>query len=339
MSVYTKTGDNGKTMLQNGTPIQKHHPIIQAMAALDELNAHLGIIKSHLPSEPTNDIEKIQKTIMAMLALISTAEQSPTANTGFDELFADEVTALETKIDAINSVLPPITSFVTYGTTSKSAAIDLARAVARRAETNLAQIAETSSYAKATLAYINRLSDFLYVKARYEDFKQAVTQAVKESMPPTKHIGEQQRNLESNLDVSRHKTYDITLIQAKTMLERIECIAKERNQSIVAACVNAAASPVAIHVMDGAFLVSYEAALAKAYTAAALKMPTADLSRLVQPGQQFYGLESIGSGKILPIGGGIPLFNSEGHLIGAIGISGGTAEEDHELASLASKHI
>jgi len=316
MSIYTKTGDKGKTMIQNGSPIPKHHPIIQAMAALDELNAHLGMVKSLYPTGQADDIEKIQKTVMSVLSLISTAEKSP-LNTAIDTIFEDEVTALESQIDAINTILPPITSFVTYGASPKSAVLDLARAVARRAETKLSEIAETSGYARATLSYMNRLSDLLYIKARYEDFEQAVVQAVKSALPPTPP-----------------GTNKLTLTQAKHLLENIEHKAKDKNLPIVAACVNAEGNPIAIHVMDGALLISYEAALAKAYTAAALKMPTADLHKLVQPGQQFYGLEAIGDGKILPIGGGVPLQDPDGHIIGAIGVSGGTAEQDHELASL-----
>ena len=350
MSIYTKTGDAGITMLQDGKPIPKHHPVIQAMAALDELNAHVGMVRSQISTaEPPDDIEQIQKNIMTIMSLISTtagkkppahsrtghktAESNPALtgsglSTGWDEIFADEVTVLESKIDKLTSVMPAMTSFVTYGTCPKSATIDLARAVARRAETSLTQIAETCLYAKTTLAYINRLSDYLYVKARYADFEHTVTQAVKDVLSKTDtsaHSGE--------ISPEAPTANCINLTQAKSMLEKIEHKAKESNLPIVAACVNASGNPVALHVMDGAFLISYEAALAKAYTSAALKMPTAELNRLVQPGQPFYGLESIGGGKILPIGGGVPLFDRDGQLVGAIGVSGGTAEQDHELAN------
>ena len=160
---------------------------------------------------------------------------------------------------------------MTYGTCPKSAALDLTRAVARRAETNLTQIAETSGYAGATLAYVNRLSDFLYVKARHADFEHTVTQAVMDTLK----------------DVSASKfsgTNTLTLPQAKALLEKIERKASEMNLPIVVACVNAAGNPIAVHVMNGALLISNEAAWAKAYTSAALKMPTADLYPLVQPG-------------------------------------------------------
>jgi len=341
MSIYTKTGDNGKTMLQNGKPISKHHPIIQALAVLDELNAHMGMITSRYShTDGTDDFEAIQKNIMMIMSLISTAEKSPpayssntTSNaskissqaTGWDEIFEDEVAILESKIDALTSMLPPMTSFVTYGTCQKSALLDLARTVVRRAETKITQASETSGYAKTTLSYVNRLSDFLYIKARYADFEHTITQMVKDALDGI------------NASATSQKTDNLNLSQAKTILEKIEHKAKEKNLTVVAACVNASGNPIAVHVMDGAFLISYEAALAKAYTSAALKMPTAALSQLVQPGRQFYGLETIGGGKILPIGGGVPLFDREGSLIGAIGVSGGTADEDHELASIANQ--
>jgi len=311
-------------MLQDGIPIPKHHPTIQALAALDELNAHIGVIKSQL-ADPQLEYEQIQKTIMSIMSLVSTtSNKKPTSyspiSQGSHEFFTDETKALEASIDKISTMMPAIKTFVTYGMCEVSANLDLARAVARRAETCLSQAAETSDYAQWALPYVNRLSDYLYIKARYADFENTVIQAVKEALStksPTPAI-----------------RTEITLAQAKTLIENIEAKAKAINLPVVAACCNAAGNPIAVHVMDGALLVSYEGAIAKAYTAAALKMPTAELSKLVQPGQPFYGLETLGGGKLLPIGGGVPIFGTDGSLIGAIGVSGGTAEQDHHLASI-----
>ena len=335
MSIYTKTGDNGQTKLQDGISIPKHHPIIQAMAALDELNAHLGMIKSHIsPSEPTDEYEQLQKTIMAIMSLISYTSENKHNNSeiALDNYFIDETSFLESQIDKINATIPTATGFVTYGSCKKSSQLDIARAVTRRAETFLSQAAEHTSYAKAAFAYINRLSDFLYVKARYADFEHFITQAVETALGETRKITDQVQRPYVDSDEINFNTNQMTLPQAKTLLEKIERKAAAQNLPIVAACCNAAGNPVAVHVMDNSLLISYEAAIAKAHTAASLKMPTASLSQLVQPGQPFYGLETLGSGKITAIGGGVPLFNKSNHLIGAIGISGGTAEEDHELA-------
>jgi len=313
MSIYTKAGDNGKTTLQDGIPILKHHVIIQALAALDELNSYIGVIKSQ---QPSNELDEIQQNLMTAMGLLSTKSSKTTHfhSQGLEEYFLDETKKLETKIDALNTVMPTVKSFVTYGTCPQSANLDLARAITRRAETKLSQAAEKSNYAKTAFAYINRLSDYLYTKARYADFEYTVTQEVQKALSMA------------------HETNELTLTKAKHLLEQIEHEAHKAHLPIVAAICNAAGSPIAVHVMDNALLISYEAAIAKAYTAAALKMPTSAVGKLVQPGQPFYGLEALGSGKILPIGGGVPLFNKKGNLIGAIGVSGGTAIQDEELA-------
>ena len=83
--------------------------------------------------------------------------------------------------------------------------------------------------------------------------------------------------------------------------------------------------------MDGAFLVSFDVAVRKAYTSVAVKMSTMELSKLAQPGQTFYGLDKLEGGKIVIFGGGVPLIHN-GVIIGGLGISGGTGEEDHSLA-------
>ena len=90
-------------------------------------------------------------------------------------------------------------------------------------------------------------------------------------------------------------------------------------------------NPIAVHVMDGAFLVSFDVALKKAYTSVAVKMSTMELSALAQPGGTFYGVDKMDGGKIVIFGGGVPL-KSEDTIIGGLGISGGTGEEDHSLA-------
>jgi len=354
LSIYTKIGDGGKTTLQDGIPIPKHHPIVIALAALDELNAHLGVVKSQpAHTESAAEYGHIQKNIMTAMSLLSaTSEKRPRvrhstgayssqakSNTDGDwgKYFAGETGILESKIDATASAIPPSKSFVTYGACPGSATLDLARAVARRAETCLTLAAEKSEYIQVALPYINRLSDFLYIKARYADFEYTVMRAVRDvlneadagKLPRYTPASRQSPTLLNEVNTFN----ELTLAQAKTLLEKIESNAEAMNLPITTVCCNAAGNPIAAHVMDNSLIISYEAAMAKAFTAASLKMPTLALSKLVQPGQPFYGLESLGGGKIIPIGGGVPIFGQDSRLIGAIGVSGGTAEQDHELAS------
>ena len=123
----------------------------------------------------------------------------------------------------------------------------------------------------------------------------------------------------------------ITLQLAKQLMEIIEKRAEAVGLKAVIALCNAHGNPIAVHCMDDAFLVSYDVATKKAYTSVAVKMSTMELSKIAQPGQTFYGVDKLDGGKIIIFGGGIPL-KVEGKIVGGLGISGGTGEQDHDLA-------
>ena len=130
--------------------------------------------------------------------------------------------------------------------------------------------------------------------------------------------------------VSRIKG-SVSLELAKKLMDRVEAYARSKGMACVIAVDDAHGNPVAVHVMENAFLVSYQVATQKAYTAVAVKMSTMALSRIVQPGGTFYGLEAMHDGKIVAFGGGVPL-KIEGTIVGGLGISGGTGEEDNDVA-------
>ena len=123
----------------------------------------------------------------------------------------------------------------------------------------------------------------------------------------------------------------ITLEESKRLMEEIEAEAKRRGLSAVIAVCGPDGNPIGVHVMDGAFLVSFDVATKKTYTSAAVKMSTMELSRLAQPGGTFYGVDKLDGGKIVIFGGGVPLKVGD-TIIGGLGVSGGTSEEDHSLA-------
>ena len=127
------------------------------------------------------------------------------------------------------------------------------------------------------------------------------------------------------------KPKKITLENAKEILEKSEIKAKEMNISVVVAIVDDSGNLIAQHRMDDALLISIPTAYSKAYTAIALKMSTEKFSKLVLPGQPLYGLKYLEGGKLCPLGGGIPLIRN-GIFIGAIGVSGGSVEEDIIIA-------
>ena len=137
--------------------------------------------------------------------------------------------------------------------------------------------------------------------------------------------------------VSRIKG-SVSLELAKKLMDRVEAYARSRGMACVIAVDDAHGNPVAVHVMENAFLVSYLVATQMAYTAVAVKMSTMELSRMVQPGGTFYGLEAMHDGKIVAFGGGVPL-KIEGTIVGGLGISGGTGEEDNDVAVYGLKEF
>ena len=124
----------------------------------------------------------------------------------------------------------------------------------------------------------------------------------------------------------------LTLAKAVKLMSAVEDRARAMGKKIAVAVVNAEGNTVAVHVMDGAYLVSCEVAQEKAYTSVAVKMPTIELQKLCQPGETFYGLQA--NEKLVIFGGGVPLAVGD-RIIGGLGISGGTGEEDHALCEYA----
>lgn len=128
------------------------------------------------------------------------------------------------------------------------------------------------------------------------------------------------------------KSHSMTLKLAVALIERVEEKAISMKLPVVIAVSDQSANPVAVHSMDGAYIASYDIAVNKAYTSAGLKMSTAKLGELSQPGGELYGIQNTGQGRLVIFGGGEPL-EADGRIIGALGVSGGTLKQDTELAA------
>ena len=124
----------------------------------------------------------------------------------------------------------------------------------------------------------------------------------------------------------------MTLSLAKKLAKAVEDKAEEMGLRIVVSISDAGARPVLTECMDDAYIASYDVAFNKAYTVVALKMPTITLKGLSQPGESLYGIQFTNGGKIVIFGGG-ELLEVDGKIIGALGVSGGTAEQDTMLAA------
>ena len=130
---------------------------------------------------------------------------------------------------------------------------------------------------------------------------------------------------------------DMSLSAARMLSERVREKAKEMGVNAVVAVSNKAARTVLVECMDDSFIASYDIAVGKAYTVSALKMSTSELKKLAQPGGSLYGIQFTNEGKIVIFGGGEPLYNREGCLIGGLGVSGGTEAQDTALAEYGKK--
>ena len=124
----------------------------------------------------------------------------------------------------------------------------------------------------------------------------------------------------------------MTLALAVKLIEKVEAKAAEWGMRVVTAVSDASGRPVAVHCMDGAYIGSFDVALNKTYTSVAFQMSTAKLGTLSQPGESLYGFQFTNGGKIVIFGGG-EVLERNGKMIGALGVSGGTAKQDTDLAA------
>ena len=129
---------------------------------------------------------------------------------------------------------------------------------------------------------------------------------------------------------------EMTLKLAKKLAEKVEAEAAKIGVNAVVAVSNSGARPVLVECMDDSYIASYDVAFQKAYTVVALKMSTIDLKALSQPNQPLYGIQFTNNCQIVIFGGGVPL-KVNGKIVGGLGVSGGSEEQDTYLAEFGGK--
>ncbi len=129
----------------------------------------------------------------------------------------------------------------------------------------------------------------------------------------------------------------MTLELANALCDYVKIEASKMGVNAVVAVTNSGANPVSIQCMNDSYIASYDIALNKAFTVVSLKMPTSTLKPLAQPGGSLYGIQFTNNGRIVIFGGGVPLYNKEGKIIGGLGVSGGSEEQDTLLADLGGE--
>ncbi|TLX71287.1 MAG: cob(I)yrinic acid a,c-diamide adenosyltransferase [Thaumarchaeota archaeon] len=163
VKIYTKTGDDGSTGLIGGKRIRKSNPRIIAYGAVDELNSSLGIIlSSKLDVDIADLLIRIQNDLFVVGADLANLDLKNTSN----RITVDMVQFLEESIDELEKELSSITYFILPGGDSIASQLHMARAISRRAETNIVHLTEFEEINKACQIYLNRLADLLFVLAR-----------------------------------------------------------------------------------------------------------------------------------------------------------------------------
>jgi cob(I)alamin adenosyltransferase len=171
MKIYTGTGDGGKTSLFSGERIAKDDARIEAYGAVDELNAVVGALLAALPEGPQRaeierQLTRVQSDLFHVGAWLATTPGSPSAG-HLPPLTPEPGERLEKEIDAMQAQLPELNAFILPGGHPAAAWAHMARTVCRRAERRAVVLAAGSASTENLLVYLNRLSDYFFVLARY----------------------------------------------------------------------------------------------------------------------------------------------------------------------------
>jgi cob(I)alamin adenosyltransferase len=167
--IYTRKGDAGTTALGGGQRVPKDAPRVSTYGTVDELNSHLGVVLAASPAPRlVRELERIQNELFHLGSDLCFLE-SDKARLDLPQIEARHVEALERLMDELNATVGPLENFVLPGGTPAAAALHVARTVCRRAEREVIALAREEAIGTHVVAYLNRLSDALFVMARYDN--------------------------------------------------------------------------------------------------------------------------------------------------------------------------
>ena len=167
--LYTKTGDDGTTSLFSGKRVSKHHVRIKAYGTVDELNAWIGLIRNdEIAAETNSFLIKIQYELMTIASQLADDTSAITQNLSgkIIPITFENITEIESQIDKINSELPELKNFIIPGGHVLISYTHLARCTCRRAERFITELKDREEVSSVVIAYINRLSDYLFILSR-----------------------------------------------------------------------------------------------------------------------------------------------------------------------------
>lgn len=167
--IYTKTGDDGTTALGSRLRVHKNDLRVETYGTIDELNSMIGLALSFgLEEKIATELKIVQNTLLHLGSDLAFPEDDKKA-WQVPRIEDKHVTGLESKIDEINSLVGPLENFILPGGTQGAAALQVARAICRRAERMVVSLSQSQAVKWLNLVYLNRLSDLLFVMGRYEN--------------------------------------------------------------------------------------------------------------------------------------------------------------------------
>ena len=170
MKIYTKTGDKGLTSLYTGERVDKNSLRVQTYGAIDEIDSALGIARAFVEVEDVREkIFALQKLLPRLMADFASLNREPL-------ITFDDVNNLESEMDALEEILPPLREFLIPGKTKGGAFLDLARTITRRAERLSCELSKTELIHESDKIFLNRLSDYCFLLMRKEDLNCTYTQ-------------------------------------------------------------------------------------------------------------------------------------------------------------------
>ncbi|GAA0721181.1 cob(I)yrinic acid a,c-diamide adenosyltransferase [Clostridium malenominatum] len=314
-NIYTQKGDRGETGLFGGSKIWKDDLRVQCYGSIDETNSNIGLAYSLIKDHDMRSIlNHIQKKLFILGAELASDDKGLALLS--DRIMEKDVAYLEEVIDKYQRELGEQKGFIVPGSTTASAMLHVARTVARRTERNLVNLNKKEKVTDSIMKFMNRLSDALFIIARAEEENSLVREV-------------KNRVLEKLQEGSRNSI--ITLEIAKEMAKMAEKRANELRLPVVVSVVDMGGNLMLMHRMDNSLLGSIDISINKAYTAVALKTSTDKLASLASSGGSLHGIQNTNDNRIVTFGGGYPI-ECNGEVVGGIGISGGTVEQDMDIA-------
>lgn len=327
-NVYTRGGDKGETGLFGSSRTPKDNIRVDAYGTMDEANSAIGLAYSLCEDEEIRKIlNHIQRRIFVLGAELASDEKGRSMLK--DKITQEDIDYMEQILDHYLEIIGPQKEFVIPGANPVSSALHLARTVVRRGERLIVKYRRENEECRPELVrFANRLSDMLFVLARAEEFSgivKTIVCKVKERINAleSKDLYEEQNN---------HSFSMLTLSKKMGSAARVK--AEEMNVPIVFSVVDIGGNLVYFERMEESLLASIDISVNKAFTANALKLSTDKAATVVKEANSLYGLQWTNNGRMVVFGGGYPL-KYKGQIIGGIGVSGGSVEEDMAIAEAA----